>query len=340
MDACFDTTRHTSSRTRLAPAHTTWRIWLLPLAAAACLTTSAAAQLPAYTAGTPTPFTLGGGSPPPPPPLGTIVTDHRSKDWDLLNYGFSQFGGSVGADAEATRSYVSFPSGATSASNYDSAAGLYSKVKVFGSPPNGLEVVRLGATAENEKYTLSPSGAAPKANYKAKTTIFLQLVGFTVWSDSAEGVTLSKTWSASFGPYNTPTVSASFALGPIPFTVSAYAGASGSASLTVTADLAAVALQLSGNASGAVYGVGSFGVGISVFSAGIQINLKFGNPVITPTLTGSLFTGLSATLQVCVTPIIFTLKLYATIKIWKIKKTWTADIFSWSAPQICDTFVL
>jgi len=264
---------------------------------------------------------------------GTVVTDNRTADWSFLNYGSSSFGGSVGADASARRMYVDFPSAPDSPSNYRSAAGLYADAKIFGHTVS--DVARFGVTAEDEPYVLSTSGAAAKSGYQANSSAFIKLIGLTVWSESVNSASLSHTWSKNLGPYDTPRFDFPFTLGPVPLIASAWAGASASVSFTAAANVASVSLTLAGHAEGNVHGIAQLGLGGSFASIGLAGELRFGNPVIDASLGAGIFSGITGTLDACMTPVKFLLDVYAEIRVWKVLKRWSKNIASWSGTQVC-----
>jgi len=265
---------------------------------------------------------------------GQIVTDSRTRNWDLGSFGTSSFGGSLGASANATRTYLSV---LPSLPNHKSSAELHSDVTFFG---NTREAARLQASAVNEPYTLSTSSATPILNYKPNTTIFLRLAGSTVWSQSYAATSLSKTWSANLGPYNTPPFSRSFAVLGIPVVVSASATAGAGVSLTATADLASVSLHLAGNANATARGSASAGFGFGFASAGLTSSLDLGNPRVEPTLTADVYNGISGNVRICSGAINLAVQLYAQISLFwgKIKKSVLMDLVNWSRAETCTTY--
>jgi len=268
---------------------------------------------------------------------GAIVVDTRSGDLELLSYGNASFGGSLGAEGQATRSYVDFPTAADSPSNYRSSGALFADVTVLGSSyPAG----RLEVSARNEPYTLSIWGATAKVGYQPATRLQLELAGSTVFDQTLATTSFTHGWAVNLGPYDTPEISYSYSLWVASLTVRAQAGASAQASLTASADLASVSLSLEGDASAACHGQASASVSVLFGLAKAKLTgaLDFGGPSLELAAGAGVFSGAGGHVEVCMRPIDLQLDLYGEVRWFRRSASQTWHLVDWSRAESCTLF--
>lgn len=269
-------------------------------------------------------------------PFGTVVTDQRTGDWDLLQFGTGSFMGSLGAAGSATRSYVDFPSSPDSESNYRSEGSLFADVTIRN---NTFQAARLAVEATNEPNNLTTSGASPKFGYLPSTRLQLELAGSTVFDQTIAQTSFSYGWSLNLGPYDTPTVYWGYNLWVSSFHAEAQAGVSASAGLLATANLASVSLALEGQASAECHGHASvsFSALFGLVSAKLTGELDFGGPSFELEAGAGVFTGAGGFIEICCRPIDLILDLYGKICWFKKCKSNTWNLVNYHRAETCTT---
>ena len=345
MDA-FTNSPHLHSSNPGRP-HLPWRSWFLPFAAACLPTVATHAQgTHLKSNGSSSAVYIPGGT--VSVPRGQVITDHRSKQATFTDpWNNPHFGGSVVTTADITHSYFGAPnppSFSVDSSNYTGASGLEQDIRIFGTT---YTAARFASSAENAPYSLSASGASPKPNYRPHANASLDLAGINVWNGSTDlegrGTPSGLTWAIDLSrEIEGPTYR--FYLGPVPFNISVNAGLAFTLAATEEANSGGNALSRAETLSASVYGSASFSVDYLVFSAGIEARLDFVNPSVSHTVTASPTNGVVASLDACITPVILSLSLFASIGLsagpWKWKMELSREILNLESASYCEHYVL
>ena len=175
------------------------------------------------------------------------------------------------------------------------------------------------------------SASAASTRSKAQAKAYASVGPFTV---------LNRTLSPSYTykrskSYGYPVVRGTFMVGPIPITVKSKVGVGGSASAKAALKRFPASVEFETKSSIWAYGSASVAVGVSGAKAGVQGVARFGTQSLSASVKSIAGKGVSGIVRHCSTAVDLSLKLFAEIGWWRLKKKWSKTIASYKTGSSC-----